>query len=66
MYEKDITRKTTVFISRFSLSNFGLGFDFYKMYNWDTEKHVSSVLQISLLFCNITFNFWKDDLAKWK
>jgi hypothetical protein len=66
MYEKDLTRKTTLFISRFSLSNFGLGFDFYKMYDLDTEKHVSSVLQISLLVCNITFNFWKDDLSQWR
>lgn len=66
MYEKDITRKTTVFISRFSFSNFGLGFDFYKMYDFDSGKHVSSVLQISLLVCNITCNFWKDDLAQWK
>ena len=65
MIEKDFGNHITVFISRFSLSNFGLGFDYYKMYNWDNGEHTASVTQLSFLFFNVTITFWKDGIAQW-
>jgi hypothetical protein len=51
----------SVHINRHYLSNFALGFDYYKLMEHKTNIHEASVLQLNFLFFNITFTRW----ARW-
>jgi hypothetical protein len=51
----------TAHINRHYLSNFALGFDYYKLMEYKTNIHEASVLQLNFLFFNITFTRW----ARW-
>lgn len=50
---------TTVHINRYSLDNFALGLDFYKVWDYDTEQLRARVFQLSFLFFNVTLTFWR-------
>ena len=58
--QKDIGSSITVHVNRHSLRNYGLGFDYYQLYSYQTDEHEASILQLSFLFFNITLTFWKE------
>ena len=60
--EKDFGRKLTVYVNGQSLDNFALGFDFYKLYEYESLLTRASILQLNFLFFNITLTFWKEGL----
>ena len=55
--QKDFS-KSTVYINRYHLTNFGLGVDFYQVFREDTGVKIATVFQANLLFFNITFTRW--------
>ena len=61
--KKDIGRYT-IHINRYYFNNFALGFDYYKLYEFDYEitnripGHQASILQLSFIFFNITITRW--------
>ena len=57
--QKDIGGSITLHINRYSLKNFAFGFDYYQLYTYQTEEHEASIFQLSFLFFNVTFTFWK-------
>lgn len=57
--QKDIGGSITVHINRYSLHNFGLGFDYYHEEYWQMPKGIARVFQLSLIFFNVTITFWK-------
>lgn len=56
---KDIGDSITIHINRYSLHNFALGFDYYRLYSFGVEEHEASIFQLSFLFFNVTITFWK-------
>ena len=60
--EKDFGSKLTVYVNPQSLTNFALGFDFYKLWDYETEAARASIIQLNFLFFNITLTFWKEGL----
>ena len=56
---KDIGRYS-IHINRHYLSNFALGIDYYQLRNSKTRILEASVLQLSLLFFNVTITRWQD------
>jgi hypothetical protein len=46
-------------INRYYFSNWGLGLDFYRVYDSFTEDHIASVTQLSFVFFNVTLTYWK-------
>lgn len=54
---KDFGR-LTVHINRYSLTNFGIGFDYYHEEYWHHPLEMVRVLQLSLLFFNVTITLW--------
>lgn len=48
----------SVHINRYYLSNWAIGLDYYQLNDVMTERLQASVLQVSLLFFNITFTRW--------
>ena len=60
--EKDFGRKLTVYVNGQSLDNFALGFDFYKLYEYESALTRATIVQLNFLFFNITLTFWKEGL----
>ena len=54
--------KVTLHVNRYTLTNFGLGFDYYHEEYWQMPKEVARVIQLSLIFFNVTLTFWKEGL----
>ena len=54
---KDLGR-LTVNVNRYSLTNFGIGFDYYYEEYWHEPLEMVRVLQFSLLFFNVTITLW--------
>ena len=54
---KDFGRHT-VHINRHYLSNWSLGVDYYQLHDQQSLALEASVLQVSLLFFNITLTRW--------
>lgn len=54
---KDFGRHT-VHINRYYLSNWSLGVDYYQLHDQQSLALEASVLQVSLLFFNITLTRW--------
>ena len=54
---KDFGR-LTININRYSLTNFGLGIDYYYEEYWHEPVEMVRVLQVSLLFFNVTITLW--------
>ena len=48
----------TIHANRYYLNNFALGIDFYQLREYKTDVLEASVLQLSLLFFNITITKW--------
>jgi len=48
----------TVHINRHYLTNFALGFDYYRIYSVVERLHEASILQLNFAFFNITFTRW--------
>ena len=49
----------TVHINRYYLSNFALGFDYYQIFDSNTNRHEASIFQVNFLLFNITFTRWQ-------
>lgn len=64
MMHKDFGR-LTVHINRYSLTNFGLGFDYYHEEYWEEPQRLVKVLQLSLLFFNVTLTLWDKGEQPW-
>lgn len=62
--QKDFGR-FTVHINRYSLTNFGLGFDYYHEEYWAEPQRMVKVLQLSLLFFNVTLTLWDKGEQPW-
>jgi hypothetical protein len=60
--EKDFGNRLTVHINRHSFDNFALGFDCYRVWDYETEISRARVVQLNYLFFNITLTFWKAGL----
>ena len=54
--------KVTLHVNRYTLTNFGLGFDYYHEEYWQMPQEVAKVFQLSLIFFNVTITFWKEGL----
>lgn len=48
----------TVHINRLYLTNFALGFDYYQLWERETQVKEASVFQLNFLFFNVTFTKW--------
>ena len=55
--EKDF-KKLTVYVNRYGLESFALGFDCYSVYEFPTSEKKAKVLILSFLFFNITLTYW--------
>jgi hypothetical protein len=62
---KDFGR-LTININRYSLYNFGLGFDYYHEEYWHEPVQMVKVLQLSLLFFNVTITLWDKGEQPWR
>ena len=49
---------TTLHLNRYYLSNWSIGLDYYQLHDYESRALEASVLQVSLLFFNITFTRW--------
>ena len=54
--------KVTLHVNRYTLTNFGLGFDYYHEEYWQMPQEVARVIQLSFIFFNVTLTFWKEGL----
>ena len=62
---KDFGR-LTVNINRYSLNNFGLGFDYYHEEYWSDPLQMVKVLQLSFVFFNVTITLWDKGEQPWR
>ena len=56
--QRDIGKRYSIHINRHYLTNFALGFDYYRLYSVPIREHEASVCQLNLLFFNITITRW--------